>query len=867
VSKKAKFLITVLIFYCFLVANQASAAPAVKPIYSMAVSGSVTMNEAGGYARIILTDTSGNEYLMYEGQGPFDSGSFSFENTCEETCVLNGVVPKQVSVELSGAEIYIDKLFMIEDKSSMNTQVQAMGMQTYSEALDPIQEDVKIDEMNQYIQSKGMEWTAGKTSISSLSYTKKKKVFGSTNALPNLEGFEYYTGGIFETSDTRNLPKSSSSNFPSNFDWRDRHGENWMTPVKNQGNCGSCWIFAPIGAIEAMTNLYFNDPDLNIILSEQYILSCATASTGCLENSTSPTLDHFYSDGIITQDCLLYDYISSDASDFSNLCNEKCINWNDKLVRSNATSPYINGTWRENLIIGGPFVILRTIPGGNHYIVIVGYNTNDNGDIEVIYKNSYGPDWGEEGYGRLLENDHSVFYSLSSNPVNIRTPITIPWNPGLGIQCTDNDNDNYCNWGISETKPSSCPSSCKSEKDCDDDNLNLGPFISSTNFNCSVINNQGDIITPSVGTITPNSAQINVEKTLTVSVSDNIKVAGCKLFIDGSDKGAMTLSSSPCQACAAYKNYTFTATKNYSAYAKCWDESGNTKNGSLINIIVSSSTTRPDYCSEFNTDSRETPPKCEQECEADGLCDEELPNAVYSSTNDICSACDSYCRSYFDPSTEKECLLSVCTVLGWDNSKCLSPGSTNWVPCDPTLGWKCFNKQEGDTSCLGQSIDEGGSNLIYGYVACEKGETAVEGQCKAKDNEAIESNESQIAMIPFPRILNNSVTFKPRSAWHCKFKSGLIFSAEGCGWAKCEKGEVAGINDIKKIELNIHTNFLNIFWPKVFSKTVSNQNTITWDGKNNKGEELSNGLYTYEVIITLSNGKEYRTKDKIRIQR
>lgn len=123
-------------------------------------------------------------------------------------------------------------------------------------------------------------------------------------------------------------------------------------------------------------------------------------------------------------------------------------------------------------------------------------------------------------------------------------------------------------------------------------------------------------------------------------------------------------------------------------------------------------------------------------------------------------------------------------------------------------------------------------------------------------------------MIPFPRALNNSVTFKPRSAWHCEFKTNLgIFSAEGCGWAKCKIGEADGINDIKKIELNIHTNFLNLFWPKVFSKTVYNQNTITWDGKNDKGKQLNNGLYTYEVIITLSNGKEYRTEDKIRIQR
>ena len=53
-----------------------------EPIYSMFASGKVTLNKPDSYARVILTDAFGNEYLVYEAQGPFDSGSFSFENTC-----------------------------------------------------------------------------------------------------------------------------------------------------------------------------------------------------------------------------------------------------------------------------------------------------------------------------------------------------------------------------------------------------------------------------------------------------------------------------------------------------------------------------------------------------------------------------------------------------------------------------------------------------------------------------------------------------------------------------------------------------------------------------------------------------------------
>ena len=83
--------------------------------------------------------------------------------------------------------------------------------------------------------------------------------------LPNLQGFEYYSGGIFELKTggsgvvaelSEELAETNS--LPSGWDWRDRHGENWVTPIRNQGSCGSCWAFSVVGATETLTNLYFN---------------------------------------------------------------------------------------------------------------------------------------------------------------------------------------------------------------------------------------------------------------------------------------------------------------------------------------------------------------------------------------------------------------------------------------------------------------------------------------------------------------------------------------------------------------------------------------------------------------------------------
>ncbi|MCD6094464.1 hypothetical protein J7J39_00960, partial [bacterium] len=270
-----------------------------KPIYALSISATVFLESPKSFVRVIFTDKNNKEYLVYEAYGPYDSGSFSFENWCDETCVLNGVMPKSVDVELYKARINVEKIFTVEDQSQLKPEVFTLGTEEYRKQLDLKQEEAKIQKINDYIKKHNLRWQAGLTSVAKYSYAEKKMLFGAKK-LPNLAGLEYYKGGIFEISRSSKLKNQSlDSSLPKSFDWRNKHGENWLTSVKNQGLCGSCWAFATIGAIEAMVNLYYNQ-HLDLDLSEQDLVACASTH-GCNGDSFFTAMDWCKSSGITTE--------------------------------------------------------------------------------------------------------------------------------------------------------------------------------------------------------------------------------------------------------------------------------------------------------------------------------------------------------------------------------------------------------------------------------------------------------------------------------------------------------------------------------------------------------------------------------------
>ncbi|XP_060531329.1 procathepsin L-like [Cylas formicarius] len=204
----------------------------------------------------------------------------------------------------------------------------------------------------------------------------------------------------------------SLAEIPTEIDWRKLGA---VTPVQDQGSCSSCWSFAITGALEAQ---YFLKHNRLVPLSKQNLVDCgklyARGLNGC-NGAGVPVLSYYYirDYGIESEADYPYEAVERDcradaSKALTRVSDYVMIPANDEEAMKAAVGlvgPISVTIDMRDLYLyqGGIFEsddCLKEVGSGDHAMLIVGYGS-DNGVDYWLVKNSFGVDFGEEGYVRM----------------------------------------------------------------------------------------------------------------------------------------------------------------------------------------------------------------------------------------------------------------------------------------------------------------------------------------------------------------------------------------------------------------------------------------------------------------------------------
>jgi len=199
---------------------------------------------------------------------------------------------------------------------------------------------------------------------------------------------------------------SKDQAIPTSFDWRSKGA---ITPVKNQGDCGSCWAFS---ATEQIESIWFLNNGILPVLSPQQIVDCDNGDEGCFGGDTLTAYKYVIEQGGLDT-AKSYPYVGCDekckfkesdvaakVSDYSWITKDKNETTMQYFIANVAPiSICVDAiTWQFYI---GDGEIIRMLCGEDldHCVQITGYSVRESDNIPYwIIRNSWGVDWGNGGY-------------------------------------------------------------------------------------------------------------------------------------------------------------------------------------------------------------------------------------------------------------------------------------------------------------------------------------------------------------------------------------------------------------------------------------------------------------------------------------
>jgi len=236
-----------------------------------------------------------------------------------------------------------------------------------------------------------------------------------------------YNSKMFKSKNKLNslcLPKDPT--LPPHFDWREM---GVVTPVKNQGQCGSCWAFSAVASMEGQHAMKTSKL---LSLSESQIVNCDSTDEGCLGGWPDGAFEYAIKNGMELEKDFPYQPIDGNCTYNKSKVAARFSNFTDVIGGEYAL--------QKAVVEIGPISVAIDASGFNfqyykegvyydkqcssqmldHAVLVVGYGTTSNGTDYWIVKNSWGENWGNKGYIWMSRNrgNNCGIASKPSYPIN-----------------------------------------------------------------------------------------------------------------------------------------------------------------------------------------------------------------------------------------------------------------------------------------------------------------------------------------------------------------------------------------------------------------------------------------------------------------